>query len=97
MIIRFSAELGYKGPCNAFILSKNLSSALKDPDIIEKKKLLEALTLGWVIQVPNPQKPFTSPKHDGGFQRIHQLSHPKGVLVNDNISDGAGEMRYARF
>lgn len=36
MILRFGAQLGYEGP-NAFILSKNLASALVDTDIIDRK------------------------------------------------------------
>ena len=37
MIFCFRAELGYEGPSNAFILSNNLASALKDSAIVKKK------------------------------------------------------------
>lgn len=102
MILRFGAELGYEGPSNAFILSDNLASALKDPAIIEKK-LQEDLASGCVSPVQQPRPPFICsplglvPKHDGGWRRIHHLSHPRGESVNDYIPDGAGEMRYTRF
>lgn len=101
MVLRFGAELGYEGP-DAFILSDNLASALEDPTIIEKK-LQEDLASGRVIPVHQPYRPFICsplglvPKHDGGWRRIHHLSHPRGKSVNDYIPDGAGEMRYTRF
>lgn len=53
--------------------------------------------------MPNPSVLFIlSPlglvsKHDGGFRRIHHLSHPRGHSVNDHIPDKAGELRYRRF
>ncbi len=37
------------------------------------------------------------PKYDGGWRRIHHLSHPYGESVNDYIPDGVGEMRYKCF
>ena len=102
MILRFEAELGYKGPPNAFILSDNLAFTLKDPAIIEKK-LEEDLASGHVGAVQQPCSPFICPpldlvpKHDRVWRRIHHLSHPRGESVNDYIPDGAGEMRYTRF
>ena len=84
---------------DAFILSKNLSV---DTDIFDKK-LREDLTLCRVIEFKAPIPPFISsplglvPKHDGGWRKIHHLSHPRGRSVNHYIPDGAGEMRYARF
>lgn len=101
MIFRFEAELGYEGPSNAFILSDNLASALEDPAIIEKK-LKDDLAFGRVKEV-QPIPPFICsplglvPKHDGGWRRIHHLSHPPGEPVNDHIPDSAGELRYTRF
>lgn len=98
MIVRFGVELGYKGPTDAFILSKNLSSALVDTDIIDKK-LCEDLALKRIIEVKAPTPPFIAsplglvPKHDGGWRKIHHLSHPAGSSVNDYIPDGAGEVR----
>ena len=103
MILRFGAELGYKGPSDAFILSDNLTSALKDLVIIDKK-LQEDLASGRVIQLQGPPTPpyicsplGLIPKHDGGWRRIHHLSHPRGESVNDHIPDGAGKLRYTRF
>lgn len=102
MILRFGVELGYKGPRDVLILSKNLVSAMEDPSIIDNK-LEEDLRLRRIVPVPNPSIPFISsplglvPKHDGGFRRIHHLSHPKGRSVNDHIPDGAGELRYIKF
>ena len=102
MILRFGAELGYEGPPNAFILSDNLASTLKDPAIIEKK-LQEDLASGRVsaLKQPRPLFIFFSlglvPKHDGGWRRIYHLSRLFGESVNDYILDRAGEMRYSRF
>ncbi len=102
MILRFGAEIGYKGPQNVLILSENLASAIEDPSIINNK-LAEDIQLRRVISVPTPIAPFISsplglvPKYDGGFRQIHHLSHPKGKSVNDHIPDGAGELRYTRF
>ena len=56
MILRFGAELGYEGPRDAFILSNNLASALKDPAIIDKK-LSEDILLRRVMEV-TPTPPF---------------------------------------
>ena len=101
MILRFGAQLGYEGP-NAFILSKNLASALADTEIIDKK-LAEDLRCRRVEKVTNPTMPFISspldlvPKHDGGWRKIHHLFHPIGRSVNDHILDGVGEMKYTRF
>ena len=102
MILRFGAELRYKGPLNAFILSDNLASTLKDPAIIEKK-LQEDLASGRVSEVQQLCLRFIcSPlslvsKHDGGWMEIHYLSHPRGKSVNGYIPDRAGEMRYKCF
>ncbi len=101
MVLQFGVELGYKGP-DAFILSEILASALEDPTIIEKKHQ-EDLASGRVTLLHQPSRPFICsslglvPKHNGGWRRIHHLSHPHGELVNDYIPDGVGEMRYTRF
>lgn len=102
MILRFGAELGYEGPCDAFILSENLPSALEDPKIIDKK-INEDLVSGRVVRVEKPTCSFICsslglvPKQDGGWRRIHHLSYPKGKSVNDYIPEGAGELEYTRF
>ena len=72
MILRFGAELGYKGP-DTFVLSDNLASALEDPTII-KKKLQEDLASGRMTPVHQPSRPFIFsplglvPKHDRGWR-----------------------------
>ncbi len=102
MILRFGAEIGYKGPQNVLILSENLASAMEDPSIIDNK-LAEDIQLRRVVSVPTPIAPFISSplglvsKHDGGIRRIYHLSHPKEKSVNDHIPDGARELRYTRF
>ena len=102
MILRFGAKLGYNGALDAFILSDNLATALKEPPIIDKK-LTEDLTLGRVAEVEKSTPPFIcSPlglmlKHDGSWGRIHHLSHSRGESVNDHNPDGVGELRYTRF
>lgn len=50
MIIRFGAELGYDGPTDALIFSKNLLSALVDTEIIDKK-LRKDLALHRIVEV----------------------------------------------
>lgn len=103
MILCFGIELGYKGPSDAFTLSDNLTLALKDPAIIEKK-LQEDLVSGCVTQLEESPTPsyICSPlglviKHDSGWQKIHHLSHPCEESVNDQIPDGIGKLRYTRF
>lgn len=101
MILCFGAQLGYEGP-DVFILSQNLALALVDTGIIDKK-LVENLKNSPAEEVANPIPPFISfplglvPKHDGGWRKIHHLSHPVGCSVNDHIPDGVREMRYTRF
>ncbi len=102
MIIRFGVELSYEGPTDAFILSENLASALEDTEIIDNK-LRDDLALQRVVKVKAPAPLFIScplglvPKQDGGWRKIHHLSHPRVHSVNDHIPDGAGEIRYTCF
>ena len=97
LILQFGCLLGYTGP-PAHIHSKNLVSALLDPQIITQN-LEEDLLSGRVI--PATQKyPFISsplglvPKLNGGFRLIHHLSHPRGSSVNNYISKEASHLRY---
>lgn len=53
MILRFGVEIGYKGPRDVLILSKNLASAMEDPSIIDSK-LEEDIHLQRVAPVANP-------------------------------------------
>ncbi len=101
MVLRFGVELGYEGP-KAFILSDNLTSALEDPTIIEKK-LQEDLASGCVTPMHQSSWPFIYsplglvPKHDGSWKKIHHLSHPRGESMKDYIPNGVDEMRYTPF
>lgn len=101
IIICFRAHLGYEGP-NAFILSKNLASALVDTEIIDKK-LADDLRCCRVEKVTNSTLPFIfSPlglvlKHDRGWKNIHHFSCPVGRSDNHYISDAAREMKYTQF
>ena len=79
-------------------MSKNLASALLDLQIITEK-LKDDLSSGQVI--PTTQSyPFISspsglvPKPNGGFCRIHHLSHPRDSSINDFISKEASNLRY---
>lgn len=101
IILSFGAQLGYEGP-DAFILLKNLASALADIGIIVKK-LDDDLRCRQVEEVTNLILPFISsslglvPKHDRGWRKIHHLFHPVSNSVNNHIPDGMGEMRYTQF
>lgn len=102
MILRFGAEIGYQGPFDIFLISKNLTSSMEAPDIIDQK-LKNDLVLRRVVQVVNPQPPYiASPlglvrKHDGGWRRIHHLSHPHIHSVNDNIPKESSQLQYIKF
>ena len=37
------------------------------------------------------------PKHDGGRRRIHHLSYPEGLSVNDFIEPSFGSLEYVTF
>ncbi len=71
--------------------------------MIIEKKLQEDLASYRVTPVYPLSRPFIhSPldlvsKHNGGWRRIHHLSHPRGESVNNYILDGIGEMRYTCF
>lgn len=73
MILRFGAEIGYKGPQNVLILLENLVLAMENPFIIDNK-LAEDIQLCQVVSVPTSITPFISsplglvPKYDGSFR-----------------------------
>lgn len=98
-IVNYGALIGYEGPPQTGpqdrILSDNLRSAENAPDLIDQQLQVD-LKLGRVVPTPTyedgtPVFPFISspvglvPKSDGGFRRIHHLSHPVGRSVNDGI------------
>ena len=98
LILRFGALIGYQGP-DAHIISRNLSSALLDANVIQQK-LKDDLLVGRVI--PAAQiNPFISsplglvPKPNGGLRRIHHLSFLRGSSVNDFIPKEAANLKYA--
>lgn len=98
-IITFGARLGYEGP-EQFVLADNLASALEDPEVIDRQ-LESDLRLGRVTEVAVPDAPLIIsplglvPKQDGGWRRIHHLSHPPGGSVNDGIPSDYGSLRYS--
>ena len=96
-ILKYGCQIGYQGPLQ-LVLSKNLKSSILDPSII-KVKLLDDLQLGRILSTSS-DFPFISsplglvPKGDGGFRRIHHLSHPRGSSVNDFIPDNLSKITY---
>lgn len=102
MILYFRAKSRYKR-LSTFILLENLASALQDLTIIEKK-LQKYLLLGCVIQMQNSQTlPFICLSLGLGFkynrtqQKIYYFFYLQGKLVNDNIPDGVGKIKYISF
>ncbi|TMD69347.1 MAG: hypothetical protein E6I91_02300 [Chloroflexi bacterium] len=99
-ILRCGARIGYTGPPQ-LILSKNLASALDDPNLIAKK-ISEELEAG-LIRPVTPSKPFICsplglvPKGDGGWRRIHHLSFPDDSSVNAFIPREFGTLTYVTF
>lgn len=98
MILRFGALIGYQGP-DAHIVSPNLSSALLDANIIQKK-LNDNLLAGRVIPATQTT-PFISsplglvPEPNGELRRVHHLSFPRGSSFNNYIPKEAANLNYA--
>lgn len=99
-ILQYGVQTGYTGPLTSHIVSRNLRSALLDPQVIDKKLQLD-LSTGRVISTSlDPSVPYISsplglvPKHDGGLRRIHHLSYPQGLSVNDHITKEAAHLTY---
>lgn len=79
-------------------MSKNLVSALLDPQIITEK-LKDDLSSGHVIPATQGYSFISSPlglvpKPNDGLRRIHHLSHSRGSSVNDFIPKKASNLRY---
>lgn len=96
-ILTYGAQIGYMGG-PAYILSDNLSSASRAPEVITKQ-VEEDHHLGRVSTCSsNP--PFICsplglvPKHDGGERRIHHLSFPHQTSVNDCIPPEWAYLKY---
>ena len=96
-ILQSGAHIGYEGQPQ-LRLSKNLSSAFEDPEIITNK-LQDDLHLHRVVQT-TPTFPFISsplglvPKHDNSWRRIHHLSFPDHISVNDGIPKSYSTIEY---
>ena len=101
-IILRGVRLGYAGPRH-LLIRKAHPTAMADPQLLsadiqtqnDKGRLLR-------LQIP-PKAPFVAsplglvPKHDGGWRRIHDLSHPTGLSVNDFIPPAYGSLEYVTF
>jgi hypothetical protein len=100
-IITFGAKLGYTGP-DQLVVSDNLASALLQPDDITSdiEKRIALLQIRRIDTVPSKYicSPLgLTPKSDGGWRRIHHLSHPPGRSVNDHIPREWGSLVYTQF
>jgi hypothetical protein len=99
-LLYYGALVGYKGP-QTLILSSNLPSALQDPHTIDRQ-LEQDLAIGRVVWT-TPCYPFISSplglvaKKDGGFRRIHHLSHPLQGSVNSQINEDSSTLVYTRI
>jgi hypothetical protein len=97
-ILQFGTLVGYEGP-DSLIISKNQESVYLAPEIIDVK-LRDDLAVGRIVPA-SQTSPFISsplglvPKHDGGFRRIHNLSHPGKKSVNANICDDYSSLDYS--
>ena len=96
-IIQFSTLVSYEGP-EKLITSENQQSVNLAPEIFDAQ-VQEDLARGHIV-LASPTLPWICsplglvPKHDGGFQRIHNLSHPPGISVNAHIDDDYSSLKY---
>jgi hypothetical protein len=99
-ILTFGARTGYDGP-DQFIISRNLPLSAEDQLLIDAKVSVDEAA--GLIERVFPSPPFICsplgmvPKHDGGRRRIHHLSFPPGLSVNDFIDPSYGAITYASF
>ena len=99
-ILEFGALVGYDGP-NSLLLSKNHTSVNLSTKVFASK--IESDLITQRISVTRPTKPFICsplglvPKKDGGFRRIHDLSFPRRLSVNDHIEDDFSTLQYVRI
>lgn len=102
MILRLKVKIGYKRSCNILILSKNLTSAIEDLFIINKK-LEKDIHLQLITFITNLTLLFILLlldfvfKYDGNFKHIHYLSYPKNTLVNNYILNSKKNLKYTKF
>jgi hypothetical protein len=97
-ILQFGTLVGYEGP-DSLIISKNQESVYLAPEIIDVK-LRDDLAVGRIVPASQTSLFISSPlglvpKHDGGFRRIHNLSHPGKKSVNANICDDYSSLEYS--
>ncbi len=99
-IIKRGAKIGYIDP-RVFRIGANHTSANEAPTILtaDVNKQLQADRLT-VLTPPLPEFYVCSPlglvsKHDGGWRRIHDLSSPKNISVNDGIPRHRETLEYA--
>ena len=88
----------------SFFIPNNLTSALENPTIADKK-LGQELAADRIAG-PFPSPPFQSfcvsplglipKKIPGDFRLIHHLSFPKGMSINDGIASENTHVQYAR-
>jgi len=100
-IIR-GVKIGYYGP-SQYILGVPHPSAAAAPEILTAD-IQKQMDHGRLDRLPQPpQSHFISsplglvPKADGGWRRIHDLSYPRGCLVNDYIPPLWGTLEYTIF
>jgi hypothetical protein len=94
------AKIGYIGP-QVFRIGANHFSANEPPDILtaDVNKQLQAGRLT-ILTAPPPNPYVCSPlglvlKQDGGWRRIHDISSPKNIAVNDGIPRDRRALEYA--
>ena len=96
-ILIYGTQIGYEGP-EQLILSKNLAST--DVNRLFISNQIESDLSKHRIRLTMPSHPLISsplglvPKHNGGFRRIHHLSHPSKHSVNDFIKKEYGILSY---
>lgn len=98
ILLRFGCLINYKRP-DAFISSKNLLSALIQPDVIDKN-IVHDLALSRIMQVNlltdhSILSPLgLVPKHNRRFRKIHHYLYPHGSLVNNFIAFKSSTLSY---
>jgi hypothetical protein len=99
-MLTYSVRIGYTGAPKV-VLSSNLTTANEDLNTITAQ-LHKDLALGRVSPHNGSFPFFCSPlglvgKSDGGWRRIHHLSHPHGDSVNDWIPEPYGNIEYTKM
>jgi hypothetical protein len=96
-IIIYGYKIGFTGPHNRHVL-KNLSTALLDAPKMTAT-LLEDLKRKRVLKVDG-ESPFIGsplgfvPKPGRKLRRIHYLSHPRNLSINNGIKQLKAAFRY---